>query len=500
MKVLTAAQMREVDRLTIERGIPGIILMENAGLRVMEFLARRFAPLSAQRIVVVCGKGNNGGDALVVARQLHTRFQPHALAVVLTGDPAELRGDAAANFRMLAASGCPYSSAITPEMRTATLVVDGLLGTGIRGPAAGAALESIREINNGFPLAKIVSIDIPSGMPSDSGAPLGECVRADCTVTFTALKVSQALSPNCDRVGELSVAPIGSAAELYDDVGLELVEPNHFRDLLSPRPRGAHKGDFGHVLVIGGARGKTGAAAMAGLAALRAGAGLVTVACSASNFTALAPELMTEPLPDAHTIGEISRRRDVIAIGPGLGDDPALVALTRSLVAESSAPMVVDADGLNALARSGWSSGAKLRVLTPHPGEMSRLSGKTIAEIEADRVDAVRSLASEKSVCVVLKGERTLIAFADGRTWINPTGTPAMASGGAGDILTGLIAGFLGQFPGRPEQAIAAAVYLHGLAGELGAAAKGEKSLIATDLLDYLPAAIQACAKLPDPV
>jgi len=495
--------MREIDRLTIERGISGIVLMENAGERVVEFLAATFAPLSAQRIVVMCGKGNNGGDALVVARQIHTRFRPGSLDVVLAVDPAELQGDAAANFRSLAACGCTWTRDVTPGMRAATLVVDGLLGTGIRGPASGVMLERIREINSGFPLAKILAIDIPSGMPSDSSALSGEFVRVDYTVTFTTLKVSQALPPNCDHMGELRVVPIGSPAELYEgssEIFLSLAERAQFRDLLAPRPKGAHKGKFGHVLVIGGAPGKTGAAAMAGLAALRSGSGLVTVACSEPDFTAVAPELMTAPLPDLHSIGGIARNKDVIAIGPGLGDNPDLVSLTRSLAAESEIPMVIDADGLNALAQSPWGRATHLRVLTPHPGEMSRLTGKSVSAIEADRVGAARSLAMEKGVCVVLKGERTLIAFSDGRVSINPTGTPAMATGGSGDILTGLVAGFLGQFPDRPEAAIIAAVYLHGLAGELGAAAKGEKSLIATDLLDFLPAAIKACANLPDAI
>jgi ADP-dependent NAD(P)H-hydrate dehydratase / NAD(P)H-hydrate epimerase len=500
MKVLTAAQMREVDRLTIERGIPGLILMENAGLRVVEFLEERFSPLANQRIAVICGKGNNGGDGLVVARQLYTRFRPRALHVVLKADPADLRGDAAGNFRMLGACGCPFAREVTPEMRLATLVVDGLLGTGITGPATGAALESIREINTGFPLAKIVAIDLPSGMPTDSGFPVGESVRADYTVTFTSLKVSQALPPNCDKMGELRVAPIGSPPDLMDDVSLSQVEPADFRSLLGPRARGGHKGDYGHVLVIGGASGKTGAAAMAGLAALRSGAGLATVACSEPNLIAVAPELMTMPLPDSSTVETITERKDIIALGPGLGSAPELVSLTRSLVAELRKPMVIDADGLNALAGSEWSSGGNFRVLTPHPGEMSRLAGKPVAEIQADRLGAARAFAIDKKVCLVLKGQRSLIAFADGRVWINPTGTPAMATGGTGDILTGLIAGFLGQFRDRPEQAIAAAVYLHGLSGELGAAAKGEKPLIATDLLEFLPAAIHACTHLSDPI
>ncbi len=288
MKVLTAAEMREVDRRTIELGIPGIVLMENAAHRVVEFLVERFAPLSAQRIVVLCGKGNNGGDGLAVARQLLTRFHPQALYVVLLAAPEELKGDAAANYQMLDACGCPVLQEIPAEARTATLVIDALLGTGITGPATGRMLEAIREINNGFPLAKVVAVDIPSGMPSDSGEPVGEMARADYTVTFTAPKVAQVLPPNCDHVGELVVGAIGSPAELYDDVWLSEVEPAMFRGLLAPRPPDGHKGTFGHVLVVAGSRGKTGAAAMAGLAALRAGAGLVTVASAESAIASIA--------------------------------------------------------------------------------------------------------------------------------------------------------------------------------------------------------------------
>jgi ADP-dependent NAD(P)H-hydrate dehydratase / NAD(P)H-hydrate epimerase len=270
MRVLTAAEMREVDRRTIEMGIPGIVLMENAGHRVVEFLAAHFAPLSAQRIVVLCGKGNNGGDGMVVARQLFTRFRPQSLHVVLLADPAELKGDAAANYRMLQVCGCEVSREIPADARLATVLVDALLGTGISGPAAGAMLAAIREINGGFPLAKVVAVDIPSGMPSDSGEPVGELARADATVTFTAPKPAQVLPPNCDHVGELVVGPIGSPCSLFDDVWLSVVEPAMFRALLAPRPPGGHKGTFGHVLVVAGSPGKSGAAAMTGLAALRA--------------------------------------------------------------------------------------------------------------------------------------------------------------------------------------------------------------------------------------
>ena len=502
MKVPTAAKLREVDRRTIEMGIPGLVLMENAGHRVVELLAEKFAPLAAQRIAILCGKGNNGGDGMVVARQLFTRFQPRALHVILLAAPEDLKGDAAQNYRMLQACGCPVARDISAEVRLATIVVDALLGTGISGPATGAMLDAIREINRGFPLAKVVAVDIPSGMPSDTGQPLGEQARADYTVTFTAPKPAQALAPNCDAVGELRVAAIGSPPQLYDaddSIWLSLVQPVMFGHLLAPRIRAGHKGSFGHVLAIAGSHGKTGAAAMCGMAALRSGAGLVTVASEESAIPVIAghaAELMTEPLSSSR-LSTIVEKKDVIAIGPGLGADPETVALVRRAFAEFAQPMVVDADALNALAGAPWAGAGKLRVLTPHPGEMARLCGKTIAEISANRLAAARGLATERQVTVVLKGERTLIGFPDGRVWINPTGTPAMGTGGTGDILTGLIAGLLGQFPKDPDQAIAAAVYLHGLAGELGAAALTEKCLVATDLLRYLPAALEECARLP---
>jgi NAD(P)H-hydrate epimerase len=502
MKVTTAAQMREVDRRTVEMGIPGVVLMENAGHRVVELLNEKFAPLAVHRIVILCGKGNNGGDGMVVARQLFTRFQPLALHVVLLAAAEDLKGDAAQNYRMLQACGCPIAREIPAAAQLATIVVDALLGTGIHGPATGAILDAIREINRGFPVAKVVAVDIPSGMPSDSGQPVGEQARADFTVTFTAPKPAHALAPNCDAVGELRVAAIGSPPALYDDdesIWLSLVEPAMFTQLLAPRLRAGHKGTYGHVLAIAGSHGKTGAAAMCGMAALRSGAGLVTVASEESAIPVIsghAAELMTEPLSIGR-LSEIVAHKDVIAIGPGLGTDPETVALVRRAFSEFTQPMVVDADALNALAGTPWSGAGKLRVLTPHPGEMARLCGKTTAEISADRLGAARGLATERQAIIVLKGERTLIAFPGGRVWINPTGTPAMGTGGTGDILTGLIAGFLGQFPATPDQAVAAAVYLHGLSGELGAAALTEKCVNATDLLRYLPAALEECARFP---
>jgi ADP-dependent NAD(P)H-hydrate dehydratase / NAD(P)H-hydrate epimerase len=494
MKVLTAAEMREVDRRTTEMGTPGIVLMENAAHRVVEFLAERFSPLAAQRVVVLCGKGNNGGDGMAIARQLFTRFHPRRLDVVLFAEAEGLKGDAAANYKMLQVCGCPVLSAIPAEARLATLVIDALLGTGITGPAAGVMLDAIREINQGFPLAKVVAVDIPSGMPSDSGEPAGECARADASVTFTAPKVAHAMPPNCDRIGELRVGHIGSPASLYDHVQLSLVEPAMFRELLAPRPRWGHKGTFGHALIIAGSAGKTGAAAMSGLAALRAGAGLVTVASRAHSLP-LAPELMSGSLEDDGLPG-LAEGKTVIAMGPGLGRDATTDHLVREVLGTFPGPAVLDADALDDREYGGPAP----RVLTPHPGEMSRLMGVSTAGIQKDRIAAARGYATKRQCTLVLKGERTLIGFPDGRVWINPTGTPAMGTGGSGDVLTGLIAGMLAQFAQRPEEAVAAAVYLHGLAGELGARELGEKSLIATDILRFLPKAMEACALLPDAV
>jgi hydroxyethylthiazole kinase-like uncharacterized protein yjeF len=513
VKVLTAEQMREVDRRTSDLGIPSIVLMENAGHRVVDFLEREYAPLREQRIVVICGKGNNGGDGLVVARQLHSRIHPRALSVVMAGDPKEMRGDAAENFRMLQAVGCPVSLEIAPEMKTANIIVDALLGTGIHGPAAGKAAELIGAINRDFPLADVVSVDLPSGLDSDSAVPPGEAVRADHTLTFTAPKPCQILWPACELVGQLHVTQIGSPPELYEkdaSIWMSLSEPGLFADLFRPRVLDSNKGLYGHVLVIAGGRGKTGAAAMAGLAALRAGAGLATVASAESAITSIAshaPEIMTEPLPETDTgaisaralensvLAAIVEKKNVAALGPGMGGHPETVEFIRRVVKDMTLPMVVDADGLNALDAQEL-PGSGVRILTPHPGEMARLTHRTVQEIQSDRVGCARTFATGHGVYLVLKGNRSVIAAPDGRVWINPTGSPAMATGGTGDVLTGLIAGLVAQFPKQLKQALLAAVYLHGRAGELGANEVGEKALIATDLFDFLPEAMREVADL----
>ena len=515
-KVLTVAQMAAVDKATIEGGIPGIILMENAAMRVVEYLEQRFSPLAAQRIAVVCGKGNNGGDGLAIARQLHCRFAPQRLYVILAAEPSELKGDAAANLAMLRAAGVQEYRDFGPEMRASTLVIDAVLGTGLKGSASGDALDAIREINRGFPFAKVVAVDIPSGLAGDTGAIGGEYVRADATVTFTAPKVCHVTPPACNLMGELRVVPIGTPAAMYEnDAGITFaqVTPESIAPLFAPRPRDSNKGKYGHVLIVAGSRGKSGAAAMSGVAALRAGAGLVTVACPESALSAVAshaPELMTEPLPETaegaialsglERIKKLADKRTLVGIGPGIGTGDETKQVVNRLFNELEKPMVVDADGLNCVAGGDWKGTRALRVLTPHPGEMSRLNRQSIAEIQRDRVAAARAFACERRITLVLKGEGTLIAFQDGRVWVNPTGSPAMATGGTGDILTGMISGLMGQFPEDPERALAAAVYLHGLAGEMAARHLTEQNVIATDLLRYLPEGIRAITNVSDAV
>jgi NAD(P)H-hydrate epimerase len=505
MKVLTAAEIREVDRKTSELGIPGIVLMENAAHRVVEFLVERFGPLKSHRVVVFCGKGNNGGDGLAIARQLFTRCGCKSLDILLACPPEQLTGDAAANFQMLVACGGRCQFEIEAHMQATTLIVDALLGTGLTGPARGKALEWIRAINAGFPEAKVLCVDVPSGMPSDTGEPDGEFVRADATVTFTAPHYCHVLAPNCGRVGELRVAPIGSPASLYEDVKLSLIDPAMFRALLAPRDPAGNKGLYGHALVLAGSRGKTGAAAMSGMAALHAGAGLVTVASSSSAIPVIAgyaPELMTAPLDEApdgsvstdalNDLQDLLRTRTLLAMGPGLGTAAGTATVVWHLFANLEKPVVADADALNILAAGAWpDANGNLRVITPHPGEMARLTGSTVAEVQASRVECARKFAMLRNVILVLKGERTLVAFPDGDVWVNPTGSPAMATGGTGDVLTGIVAGMLAQFPKQPREAVAAAVWLHGRAGEIGAAQTGEQAFVATDLLRWLPEAMR---------
>lgn len=495
MKIVTAAEMREVDRLTIERGVPGLILMENAGSRVVDFLVETFAPLAEQDVVVVCGKGNNGGDGFVMARQLFTRRLCRSLAVVELFSPDTLTGDASTNRRMLEVCGCPVAREMpaTPP----TLVIDAILGTGLRGRPEGPSLDAIRLVN-AYRRSTVVAVDIPSGLPSDGEKPEGEFVRADYTVTFTAQKRTQALSPGYEQVGKLRVYPIGSPEELLTGHRLNLTTEADLGQLFAKRAANSNKGLYGHVLVVGGSYGKSGAPAMAALAAYRSGAGLVTVAVPPSALAVVAayrPELMTEALDFNTPIARMAEKMTVLAVGPGLGTEAATVRFVKSVYAEAELPAVVDADALNAIAGDVPHCGNKIRILTPHPGEMGRLSGKSTQEVQADRLGTAQEFAQQTGAVVVLKGDRTVVAFPDGESWINPTGSPAMATGGTGDILTGMIAGLLAQHPPKPgvdhwKRAVVAAVWLHGRCGELASESLGEQCTLATDLLGELPRAM----------
>jgi ADP-dependent NAD(P)H-hydrate dehydratase / NAD(P)H-hydrate epimerase len=507
MKIVTAAEMRDIDRVTSERfGVPSLTLMENAGTAVAEFVLSRWA--SAKCVGVICGKGNNGGDGFVAARKMQQAGRE--VRVLLLGQPAELRGDAAEMFSKLPAA--PVIAASSEELRRdqarsvfdADVVIDAILGSGFRPPVAGLYAEAIELLN--AVRSPIVAVDIPSGTDADvMDEQTGAVARADGIVTFTAPRpahVFGGLTSEATRI-----APIGSPEEaIVSSLKLNVITPREIAPLLGPRPAAANKGNFGHVLVIGGSVGKAGAAAMAGMSALRAGAGLCTVATAGSVLGIVAgfhPEVMTEPLHETAEgsiaekalgrIGKLAEQKTVLAIGPGISRNSETSELVRALVKKRKIPVVLDADGLNAFegrtAELNGKSGPL--VLTPHPGEMARLTGLTVAAIQRDRVNVARRFAGEHEVIVVLKGHRTLVANPDGEVWVNTTGNPGMATGGTGDILTGMVAGFVAQNPQRILDAVIAAVHLHGLAGDVARESVGEHSLVATDLVRALPEAFR---------
>ena len=528
MKIVSAAEMREIDRVTSERfGVPSITLMENAGSAVARFILSDYP--QAERVGILCGKGNNGGDGFVVARKLVEAGR--AVRVLLLSDPAELRGDSAAMFQDMLqrlqplqlaplivreASGLDSSDAA--EIFAADVIVDAILGTGFRPPVSPLYAAAISKMNAAA--APIIAVDIPSGADADamrspgatgSRTAIGDKARADAVVTFTAPHPAHVLAALTS--GPTVIAPIGSPPEaIVSKLGLHLSTPFDFASLLAPRARDANKGSYGHVLVIGGSLGKAGAAAMAGFSALRAGAGLSTVATPKSVLATVAafhPEVMTEPLAETEQ-GTISLEalgsgldalleRKTLAIGPGISRNSETAEFVRAIVKRGDASsfgnsvvnMVVDADGLNAFegAADKLNGRGQTLVITPHPGEMARLTGLSIAEIQANRLEVARNFAREHKLIVVLKGHRTLIAAPDGAVWVNPTGNPGMATGGTGDILTGIVAGLIAQHPQHALEATALAVYLHGLAGDLASASVGESSLVATDLVRFLPQA-----------
>ncbi len=527
MKILTAHEMQAADQVTSDRfGIASLELMERAGSAVARFVLRELP--QRRRIVVLCGKGNNGGDGLVAAR--HLLQAGCAVSVVLLGDPAAVQGDAKVMLHRLAVPPMAIAeeadltrSGCKAALEGAQLFLDAVLGTGFRAPMRGLAVAG-RTLLERYPRTPVVAVDLPSGWEADSREFAGKDVyRADAVVTFTAPKLAHVSGlltrsvltlPGNLQQGPIVVAPIGSPPEaIASSTGLTWAGS---AKTIADRPRSAdsNKGRFGHILVIGGARGKSGAPSMSSVAALRAGAGLVTAAVAQSilpTVAAVTPELMTEALLEG-TKGEISSRnleparldpllekKSVIAIGPGLGQEEEAVHFFLGLLERAKVPMVIDADALNALAaHPGRLNGhGRLLVLTPHPGEMARLVGMSIKDVEADREGIARRFATEHAVTLVLKGWRTLIAHPDGRIAINTTGNPGMAKGGSGDILTGIVAAMIGQFPEQPAEAVEAAVYLHGLAADFAVSWQDQHTLLAMDTVSHLYEAFRFRAEDP---
>lgn len=508
MKITTAEEMRTIDRITSERfGVHSLSLMENAGSAVASFAREHFP--EAMRISVVCGKGNNGGDGFVAARKLHQAGK--VVEVLLLADPSELKGDAANMFSRLPMRAVVIRSErdlqneLTRGLGNADLILDAILGSGFRPPVTGLIAHAIDALNK--TTAPVLAIDIPSGADSDSRSlQAGAIARSDAVVTFTAPRPAHIFG-GLTR-GPIMIAAIGTPDEaITSTLELEVITALDVAPLLAARPLDSNKGRFGHALIIGGSVGKAGAAAMSGMAALRAGAGLATVATARSVLSIVAgfaPELMTEALDetpagtialtslDNERLGKLSAGKNVIAIGPGISRDADTVNFICTVARKSKLPLVLDADALNAFEGKvdELDTSSRPLIITPHPGEMARLASLTVSQIQQDRVGVARQFAAAHNCTVVLKGYRTVVAFADRRTWVNPTGNAGMATGGTGDILTGILAGLIAQFPQQLDAAVLASVYLHGAAGDIARDTLGEQPLIATDLLRYLSEAI----------
>jgi hydroxyethylthiazole kinase-like uncharacterized protein yjeF len=505
MKIVTAAEMRAIDRATSERfGVPSLTLMENAGAAVADHVLAHHG--AVRRVVVICGKGNNGGDGFVAARRLHQKGK--TVQVILLANPAELKGDAAIMFGKLPVAALVVTARedlTSDRVRLslpADLYLDAILGTGFKPPVRGLYADAIAIMNAGQ--VPVIALDIPSGADADAmGSQQGVIARADSIITFTAARPAHVFSLLSD--GPTYVAGIGSPQEaIVSTLQLNVITARDFAPLIDQRPRESNKGNYGHVLVVGGSVGKAGAAAMAGMSALRAGAGLATVATPKSVLATVAgfhPELMTEPLPETESgtiaenagdrLDELVKGKSVLAIGPGISRLPQTSALVRALVARSQLPTVLDADGLNAFEGHGdeLSGKGRLLVITPHPGEMARLAGCSVADVQKDRLGMARTFAHQHELVVVLKGHRTLVVTPGGEAWANTTGNPGMSTGGTGDILTGIVAALIAQNPNDAMLAVLAAVHLHGLAGDVMLESVGEHSMVATDLLRGLPEA-----------
>lgn len=522
MKALTAAEMREVDRLTTERyGVPSLQLMENAGTRFFDFLRSSYGNAATSHATILCGKGNNGGDGFVIARLLQEKgLKPR---VCVFGDLKKVRGDAAENLERLKQSGVRIQEITSlPEWDTArgevaksSVIVDALLGTGLKGKVEGLLASVIEDVNKisrdatSLRPEGVVAVDTPSGLPSDGDSAEGPVIRAHATVTFTAPKIGQLVSRDSACCGKLHVRDIGSPLELIEELGkgrVRWIEPREFLQLPLVRQSDSHKGKFGHVLVIAGSLGKSGAAILASRGALRAGAGLVTAAIPDAVLPIVASEqaeLMTEPLAStkpgtiamangkANRLRALLQGKTLLAIGPGIGTHKDTQKFVSSLVRQTDLPVILDADGLNAFAgRAKDLAKRKSQYLavTPHPGEMARLLGVSNATVQADRLGIALKAAKSWRAWVILKGFHTILATPDGEAFVNTTGNPGMAKGGTGDVLTGILAGTVSQLGLQHwEGALGLGAYLHGRAGDEGSRQYGETALLAGEIVDTLP-------------
>jgi ADP-dependent NAD(P)H-hydrate dehydratase / NAD(P)H-hydrate epimerase len=510
MRVLNAAQMREADRQSIDEiGIPSMVLMENAGRQVVAALEAAYDDLQDRHIAVLCGPGNNGGDGFVVARTLHQRGSD--VFVFVVGSLGSVKGDARLNLEILGRLGITVVEISDEqawelhfsEISKCDVIVDAIFGTGLKEPLGGM-LETVAADINSSGIA-VIAVDLPSGLSADHAEPIGDCIRASMTVTLTAPKLPLVLPPGEARAGNIVVADIGVPPDVIENLTgprIELLTRELSREMIHPREADSHKGDYGRVLIIAGSRGKSGAAHLAALGALRSGAGLVTVGVPASIqpvVAAMGPEYMTLALPDRdgrlirEAVEEILElEQDVIAIGPGLGTGPDVTAFVEAMIERSESPLILDADALNAVAGDSdrlHTGGTRQIVITPHPGEMARLTGMSIDDVQAHRIDVARDFAGSRQIYVVLKGYRTLVATPDGKVFINPLGNPGMATGGTGDVLTGVLSAWLAQLLDA-EAACKLGVYLHALAGDLAEADEGEVAMTATDLAGHLGDAV----------
>ena len=514
--LVTGQQMRELDRLTIERyGTPGRVLMERAGAGATAHLLRAFPQLLSDTrkasVLVLAGKGNNGGDGFVMARLLRQRGL--ACEVVLAAKRADVSGDARRALsafvrgrgRITEVTRPDQLALVEDKLRSCGLVVDALLGTGLNAPVRGLAAGLIALVNgSGRP---VVAVDIPSGLDADRGQPLGDAVQARLTVTFGYPKLGLSQHPGLDYVGRLVVVDIGIAPEALATVRptVGLLSPETVGRFVQPRQPDSHKGSFGHLLVVAGARGKSGAALLAASAGLRTGTGLVTLAGPESLvpvFSVAVLEAMTLGLPEradgslrmaAGALRAALQARTAVAFGPGIGVSADTLKLTRWLLKHAELPLLIDADGLNCVASQPdmLRDASQPVVLTPHPGEMARLTDTNSTEVQANRLERARSFATSFRCHVVLKGARTVIAAPDGWAWINPTGNSGMASGGMGDVLAGIIGGLLAQGY-QPAEACQLGVFIHGSAGDLAAREIGPVGILARDVIDRLPRALRS--------